>query len=303
MPDDPKLPAHLKQPFLGTCCDQRKRESIATAAWILEDAVSGNRNPDEKYPTESHEQPKEAREFHIRVQRAEKLYEWALLGLVVLSFVEVPSWCRCHVAPWQFLSGADRCYAPDNAMIFLSGIAYFPTGYGVLVECTCMSIVLRKFLMQWEQERKFFKPIQARYGDYFEIWCGIIITCLGFVDCFVFFFFWSHTRIVLITRSGLLMMLPSVRQLAKIAFSVIVDVCSIMLFLLGTILMFAWVAVTLFHDYRIRNVEGVMIDDGFKSLPNAIYSMFLASVTEEAFIEKFLPTFTAFRVTDRKSVV
>jgi hypothetical protein len=61
--------------------------------------------------------------------------------------------------------------------------------------------------------------------------------------------------------------------------------------------MFAWVTVTLFHDYRNRNMEGEMIDEGFTSFPTSVYSMFLASVTEESFIEIFKPTFTEFRIT------
>lgn len=288
------MPSDPAEPLLKEHVDEA---TISKAAWILEDAVFG-KNCD-YYP----EGP-EAREYHIKCQKAEKLYTWALLGLVMLSVVEVPSWCRCHVFKWQFLTGAQRCDivepgAPDDAVIFLSGIPYIPPGYGALAELTCMAIVLRKFLMQWAQETRFFQSVSPsyHYGDRTEILIGIFITLLGFADCTMFFMFRNHFRIVLITRSGLLLMLPSVRNLARIAFAVIWEVCSIMAFLFGTILMFAWVAVTLFHDFNTRNIEGVMIDEGFHTFSSAVYSMFLASVTEEGFIDHFLPTFTAFRVT------
>jgi hypothetical protein len=302
MPNDPSLTYRTGLlTRASTKDDEHVPGSIGKAAWILEDAVFGNTC--EVYPDD-----REARRFHLKVQYSEKCYEWALLGLVVLSFLEAPTWCSRHTNGWDWVDGSERCQAPDNAMIFLSGLTYVPPNWGIIIELACMAVILVKFVMQHIREIRYFAPLfykerreekkePVRYLEYWEIRFGMTIVFLGFLDCAVFAIFRNHTRIVLVTRSGLLMLLPSVRNLTRVAIEVIFDVSFIMVFLGGSILMFAWVTVTLFHDYRNRNVEGEKIDEGFTSFPTSVYSMFLASVTEESFIEIFMPTFTEFRIT------
>jgi two pore calcium channel protein len=284
----------------------RKADGIRKAAWILEDAVFGIECA--KYPTTP-----EARTFHLKVQRAEKLYEWALLGLVVLSFSETPTWCDAKHG-WSWLEGPERCHPPDLHQshceakagpdkcpkMFLSGFSYLPPNAGIVVELACMAVVLRKFLLQWERETRFFRRLEVQYMDHREIKFGVFIVFLGFLDCAVYAIFKNTYRIVLVTRSGLLMMLPSVRNLTRVAVNVIVDVSFIMVALAGAILMFAWVAVMIFNDEKDKeNVNGIRDDPvnaGFENFGQAVYSMFLASVTEESFIDRFLPTFTKYRI-------
>ncbi|CAE7599776.1 HET-E1, partial [Symbiodinium natans] len=62
---------------------------------------------------------------------------------------------------------------------------------------------------------------------------------------------------------------------------------SVAVFLAGTMVFFAWIAVTVFKDLDHGN-------EGFTSLKESMNSMFIAGVSDE-FVSVFLKSYTAYR--------
>merc|ERR1719235_1094218 len=120
---------------------------IHKAAWLLEDASFQKSH--KVYP----EDTVGAREANFKVLRAEKFYNKALLCLILLTIVEVPTWCRTDTHFWSFMDPVERCPSPtvdkstgEHYEMYLSGIWYIPPGIGCAIELVCIAVIMRKFM-------------------------------------------------------------------------------------------------------------------------------------------------------------
>jgi len=89
-------------------------------------------------------------------------------------------------------------------------------------------------------------------------------------------------------------LLPSVRSLALCVAAVLNEFVSVGIFLVSTMIFFAWVAVTIFDDLDGVNNYGVPVNTGLDNFGAACYTMFVAGTTDD-FVNAFLPSFIAYR--------
>lgn len=275
-----------KQPLLGP---EDRKFGIEKAAWLLEDATHGV-SPDIVYP----EELLQARTDFFEVLRAEKTYNRAVFGLVLVTVFEVPSWCLTSINVWTFMAGEDRCPSPDGSTLYLSGISYVPPGWSLLIEAACLLLILKKFILEHELETKYFKKTDTRYRDFSLINFGIAMTLLHIVDTIFYAVCRPSFRISFIARFGFLCLLPAVRSLGHCVIAVLNEFISVAVFLVSTMVFFAWIAVTIFDDIHDVNDEGEPVNKGLNNFGAACYTMFVAGTTDD-FVDAFLPTFVAYR--------
>eukprot|EP00933_Yihiella_yeosuensis_P020344 TRINITY_DN16316_c0_g1_i1.p1 TRINITY_DN16316_c0_g1~~TRINITY_DN16316_c0_g1_i1.p1 ORF type:complete len:1621 (-),score=384.37 TRINITY_DN16316_c0_g1_i1:116-4978(-) len=278
------------------------RYNVIQAAWQLENAIFGQKLG--KYP----EEIAAAWEEHFAIQNFNRWYCRALVGLIILTFIEVPTWCHVQsegMSNWTFYEGSEWCQVPDHGHeesdAFLSGLTYLPPGYALVVEVIIEIIILKKFVMDYNFEMKRFAPIGEKYKNLRIIFWGCIFAVGGILDTAVFTLIKLPIRLTFIFRTGLIFLLPGVQSLFTSIFNkkMFSEFMSISVFLWGTMGFFAWTAVTIFKDinqvsYVTEEGEAVLVNKDLDTLTGAFYSMFVAAVTGE-FVDVFLPSFTAYR--------
>lgn len=261
---------------------------IEKAAWLLEDATHGEK-PDIKYP----EDLMSARKDYYTYLRVDRWCRRAVWGLVIVTIVEVPSWCL-NTHEWTIMAPEDRCRAPGGSPIYLSGLTYWPPGVTVCIEVVLILILLRKYLLERQFELTYFEPGGVSYRDIRKAYFGIAMGVLALCDVAVFWIFRPHFRVAFLARFGFLCLLPAVRSLALCVVAVLNEFVSVAMFLIGTMVFFAWIAVTIFDDIKILNSEGDRVNEGLDGFGTACYSMFVAGTSDD-FVDVFLPTYVAYR--------
>lgn len=260
-------------------------QEVRQAAWLLEDAMHDRLV--ETYPEEP-----EARHFHFEVLDAERWYMRALIGITILSIFEVPPWCDAGLTD---MFPHEKCkMSPDGHPVYLSGLPYIPICFGLAIEVVLIMVLLRKFILQYKMEQNYFRPIEAVYRDPALISFGMKMCLIAFADIALCVCFNPGFRLAFVARSGLLGLLPPVQRLGKCVINVVGELASVVGFLVGTIIFFAWVAVTIFDDLDGVNNAGQKINSGLDRIGTSIYTMFVAGTTDD-FVDCFLPTFIAYR--------
>lgn len=266
---------------------ESRKVGIDKAAWLLEDATHGMLEGIE-YP----EDLVEARTDLFEVLKADKVCSKAVFGLVLVTIFEVPSWCLTDINVWTFMAGEDRCPTPEGATLYLSGITYIPPGMTLIIEMLCVLCISRKCMLEYQLETKYFS--EGCYRNIQLIKFGIAMCGLHVVDTIVFGVFRPSFRIAFFARTGFLCCLPSVRSLAHCVMAVLNEFLSVAIFLVSTMIFFAWVAVTIFDDIKEINDDGVPVNKGLDTFGAACYTMFVAGTTDD-FVDAFLPSFVAYR--------
>merc|ERR1719277_2401191 len=101
-------------------------------------------------------------------------------------------------------------------------------------------------------------------------------------------------RCTFIFRSGLLCLLPNFQRLWNRIFNwqMMGQFFSVAVFFVGTVLFYAWIAVTIYRtndSVSFYNEEkAIAVNKGFETLGGAIYTIFLAGMTE-GFNDIFIP--------------
>lgn len=279
-------PENKATPLLGA---GGRKLGIEKAAWMLEDATQ-NIPPDIVYP----EELLQARMDFFEVLKSEKLCSRGVFGLVMVTVFEVPSWCLTSVNVWSFMPGEDRCPSPDGSTLYLSGISYVPPGFSIMIEAVCVFLILRKFILEHELETKYFKTTDTCYRDFRIIHFGMAMAFLHIIDTIVYAIWRPNFRIAFIARFGFMCLLPAVRSLGHCVVAVLNEFISVAVFLVSTMVFFAWIAVTIFDDIKDVNEEGEPVNKGLDTFGAACYTMFVAGTTDD-FVDAFLPTFVAYR--------
>ena len=95
------------------------------------------------------------------------------------------------------------------------------------------------------------------------------MLALEAVDVLVFLLLRPRFRVAFVARTGYLCLLPAVKTLARCVLACLWEMLSVAAFLVGTVLFFAWIAVTIFKDLDHGN-------KGFESFKDSLNSMFIA---------------------------
>ncbi|CAJ1452288.1 unnamed protein product [Effrenium voratum] len=305
--DEPNFPKLLQEAFEEVMEKSRRGRGkphppathleIAKAAWQTENAMCHTEWA--KYP----EDCAAARRDHFKLLQANKLYYKAVVALVILTFCEVPPWCHLRSPGqdmWRWVSPEEWCHVPNGGNPYLSNIWYVPPGWGLLIEIIIELIILRKFLLNWSLERKHFAPIGVQYHDRRVIIAGLFFAVGSILDTLVFTFFRVPLRFTWIFRTGLLFILPGVQRVYTLIFNrrMIGEFSSVAVFFVGTVMFFAWVAVTIFKDLdtpAYKNEEEVITaNKGLATLSKATYTLFVSGIGE-GFVDNLLPSFVVYR--------
>jgi two pore calcium channel protein len=300
------------------------KSNIERAAWELEDAIFDGKLPKEEDETTIYpDDVSKARELHVRCTQADRYYLWAIVGLVVLTFMEVPAWCHGENLAkneWTFHSGDMWCVLPKppegNANPNLSGVMYLPPGYAFIVEVVIEMMIIWKFFLGWKFENTYLKPLEGRGkqeeskaegGIDMAAWIKRNLNLIGFVlaigsilDTAAFIFYRFPFRLTFIFRTGLVFLLPQVQHPFWNIFCwrVMAEFMSVAVFFIVTVLFFAWIGFTMFgsnEDFAYKEGDKkVKANEGMEDFLEAINTFFIGGVTGE-FIDSFLPSFTALR--------
>jgi two pore calcium channel protein len=251
-----------------------------------------------------------AREDHVSMLQATQSFYKAIVCLVLLTFTEVPAWCHssrsAHLTAWSWAPGWEWCRAPEpHADMNLSGIWYLPPGYAAIFEILIEVIVLRRFMVEYHMEKEHFMKLGERQGDVqyanlTNIYVGCICSIGSIIDTLVFAVYKDPFRFTFLFRTGLLCLLPGVQRLWVRIFNrqMLGQFFSVAVFFIGTVLFFSWIAVTIYKDATevafVMGGEDVLVGKGFEGLRPAVYTMFLAGMTE-GFDDIFIPTVTSNR--------
>lgn len=257
--------------------------SVAEAAWRLEDTI--------EKPAFSVEYPRrpEARQAYLEAAKAEVHYNRALAAMLVLSVFETPAWCAQH-SVGLFGGVGERCNSTSRGdEILLSGVPYLPLGWGLVIELILLYFIGRKFVLERGVQVEYFEPMvpKQEYYKLSAIKFGLACLVFEFADVVVFAAFRPRFRLAFLARTGYLFLLPSVTNLSTLVYSCLWEFFSIASFLIGTIFLFAWMAVMIFEDAEVGT-------KGFHTFSAALNSMFVAGVSDE-FVAVFLESYTTHR--------
>jgi two pore calcium channel protein len=278
--------------------DPERLKRICKAEWVLENALH-NRVPPE-YP----EDLVQAREDHRYLLFLQQSYKIAILGLVILTLIEVPPWCHgLSKDDWTFRPGSEWCPAPGhipNGSMYISNIWYLPPGYAVIVELLIEAVIFTRWNKELRLEDTHFGPLGVEYGSRRSMHLGRLFAVGSIIDTVVFMWFRQPFRFTWLFRSGLLFLMPSVQHIFWNIFSrtVLMEFFSVGVFMIGAMVFFAWIAVTLFMVSDkvafVEEEEIVSANKGMDKFSSALYTMFVAGVSGE-FIDCFLPSFTVYK--------
>jgi len=139
-----------------------------------------------------------------------------------------------------------------------------------------------------------------RYSNLANVYVGCVCAIGSILDTAVFAIFKDPFRMTFLFRTGLLCLLPGVQRLSVRIFNrqMLGQFASVAVFFIGTVLFFAWIAVTVYKESTqisfVMKGEPISVNKGFEGLQSAIYTMFLAGMTE-GFDDIFIPTVTNCR--------
>jgi len=268
------------------------------AAWILHEAMRHRYFP--TYPDEPYafEVAKRAGGRQMRLRLFVSL-------LMLLTIFEVPVWCDAS-GLFHHRDSVERCTVKGRAPgdeVVMSGVPFLPIGVGVIFEFILLGWVVRELLHQKELDRAFGK--QSSFGAS-QADLPLVITVVAITDACLFVLFpsvYGDYRLAPYLRFSLA--LASIETLTRLTKNFVHCMCSvaqIATFLLGSIVVFAWIAASIFDDVEGDDIYGDPINAGFESFGNSLYTSFLTStggnlpdvlvnsvVTHRAYIWLWLP--------------
>lgn len=210
----------------------------------------------------------------------------AVLGLLLLTFFEVPLWCRSsNDSYWDWGLAANSCtlqgvgFGITESEVLVSGIPFIPHGVSLSIELVLLGVIFGRVMMS-ASLHTHFKGVGCSFRSNNAMIIDYIMVLLGFCDCFYCSFFPALAiRIAPFVRFGLAVSIPWVSQVVSAFVRVTSSVVTVGLFLVGTIVIFAWVAAMIFDDLDSKDVYGMQINQGFENFGNSLYTMFVTMTT------------------------
>jgi len=168
--------------------------------------------------------------------------------------------------------------APSNEVI-MSGVPLVPSGIGILIEYFLLGSILVRIILVTKLQYAF-KDCGGDFRSQRAILFDWIMILLGLMDLAVFTCNPSASfRIAPYARFGLAAALPWVQELLYSFWRVLIAVSQIGVFLLGTVVIFAWIAAMIFDDLDMVDRYGDPVNTGFETFSNSLYTSFSAMTT------------------------
>jgi len=148
-----------------------------------------------------------------------------------------------------------------------------------MIEYILMVTILARVTMLAKLQRAFHE-VGGSFRKSNMIILHYIMIILGLFDAALFWINPAATfRIAPYVRFGLAASLPWVQALLYSFWKVLVAISKVGAFLLGTVVIFAWVTAMIFDDFTEVNRYGDPVNTGFESFGNALYTSFAAMTT------------------------
>eukprot|EP00434_Breviolum_minutum_P044130 symbB.v1.2.039376.t1/scaffold6521.1/size17421/4 len=185
--------------------------------------------------------------------RIEKWAVPAVWTLLLLDLFETPQWCNSHI-----FESVGVCRAADSSQYIMSGFPLLPVGMAVGLE----SFILLFLFVHFASHVRLYYAVRghghATTGGHL-ILEGTLLVLSDLVQYIV----GSSVRIAPLLRFGL-------AACSELVFSFLrttVAVSKVGMFFLYTVVIFAWVAATIFDDMEGKDQFGEPINQGFESPP------------------------------------
>lgn len=199
--------------------------------------------------------------------RIEKWAVPAVWTLLLLDLFETPQWCNSHI-----FESVGVCRAADSSQYIMSGFPLLPVGMAVGLE----SFILLFLFVHFASHVRLYYAVRghghATTGGHLILEGTLLV--LSVVDL-VQYIVGSSVRIAPLLRFGLAAC--SVPRLQELVFSFLrttVAVSKVGMFFLYTVVIFAWVAATIFDDMEGKDQFGEPINQGFESFSASLYTCF-----------------------------
>lgn len=211
-------------------------------------------------------------------------------ALLLLTVFERPLWLNQYDDARNHLAAAaesdkSRALAEsmavwDEQMNLLSGIPFLPIPLGLLIEVGLLGLLLWR-VRALDALCSLRDPVRKR-----AMLFNYAMVFLGLADAAGYALFFASTRsastfrLAPFVRFGLAAsMIPTIGKLVKSFARSLVAISTVGLFLLGTVVLFAWTAAMILDDLDIENADGMPVNQGFESFGNAVYTSFVTMTT------------------------
>jgi hypothetical protein len=155
-----------------------------------------------------------------------------------------------------------------------------------------MMVVWLKLQAERRLQRSWFKKHAYVNESFGRAGKGAIMVMMA--DTVLFAIARHHFRLAPFMRVVLMLCKPKLNQLLCALISIVNEWLSVATFWIGTVIFFAWIAVTIFENDTFKNKEHEYVNAGFDTFGNGLYTVFVSSATVD-FIDKLNPTFAANR--------
>lgn len=212
-----------------------------------------------------------------------KIVRWsqaATVCLLVLTMFETPLWCSGST--WRWDTPAERCQVTGSEgkaiTVELSGLFMLPIGYGIVIETILLCVVLLR-LVKENRLHSCFKDHGLHFRSDAALSFDNVMLAIALADLACFMFAEGASfRVAHFVRFALAASIPTLNQLLVNFKNILVGITSSALFLVFTILIFAWLMALTFDDLETEGLAGPA-NAGFETFGNALYTSFLTMTT------------------------
>jgi hypothetical protein len=252
-----------QDPFVDAALSKSLAQRVQWAAWTLEHACRGI------FVKGGY--PPKGRDQHFRLGLAKKASSWAVLGLLLLSVFEAPAWC-----------GRD-CNDTKEPMF---GVPFLPKEVGHAIDLFLLAVIFWQVVETWRMDALYAEigvgtaDLHRNHNSLF----AVVIT-VGFLDAALAFAERTSVRLAPVVRSIMCLRYQSLQRDVVSLITIMIDVSKVALFYGLTVILFGWIAATLLDDAVDVNKYGDVVNFGFQSLWESLYTMFVSTTGD------FVPDF------------
>jgi len=313
-----KAPTASRQELHTAHADGRNN-GITQAAWRFEDVRAGCRperyaaleeKEDEKIEMFKYPDDPRARTEFFSVLKWQFRYTWAIRLMVVVTIIEIPSWCDTR--DWlKWRSPIDRCgEKEDYDKYYLSGIPYLPRGITYPMEGVALIICAYCLLKEYNLQEKYFKKLTEEYKQppYFQLWrikaCAMMLVFDALDMLFSmgnywgiasdYLTLWDNNRLACLPRAAILIMLPSVLTLLACIIDILPEMQTVLLFFAGFIAFFAWLIFQVVKSLDDPDFPVKYEIPEYATIGQTFFSLYVAGICDE-FVDVMLGAYAKQR--------
>jgi len=253
--------------------DRVSKDDLAQAAWIIEDALHGHLT--EYYPTG--EKGLVLRRKVDRLSTFHKLYDLAVLLLIVVMFLEVPSWCNREAdSIFKWLPDLERCppLIPGDTLR-LSWIPMVPPGYTIGLEILALVTAAVSMIPQSLLRNHGITVPEAHPGPFLVIIAVLLVDLMYHALSAMEMLPHCRYRIAPYGRLALLFFYDNVRSVFRACLKSLSEFSNIVMLIMGAIGFFAWLIQIMVNDlaYERNTTRYALAGNEMGTLYGAILSL------------------------------